>query len=229
MAMSRKKKAGILFGSLVGSGMLIGLLATVAGAAEPRPGRGDREPGPEPEPDRDGYTGPGPNLPPGKRPTGPGADREPSGPSQRQPDVEAWDLWISPDCTDVVQGENWLHDTAEPAIRAWLADGFGRPTMLYSPEESIFRIVREIIGPYAPLCVESQWWPDVYYTDNPIPAGDDEESQRIFAGANERADAVAAQYPQLFALIDEVQGLARSLALEAYPGEDFADAGLPEA
>lgn len=172
MAMSKKKRMAL--------GVGVGVLAMlgIVGVAAASGGDGSKDDGDD-EGDADGkgddYKGPGPNLPDGKKkPDG----KKPSGPSIQRPEQLApGDLWIAPDCSDVVMGEDWLQETAIPAIESWRADGVPMRDplggMSVDPSLSPERVVREIIGPYAPLCADVWPWRDIMETENTAPLPED--------------------------------------------------------
>ena len=210
----RRKRKGLL--ALLGLAALGGLALSGTAKAGEKTG--------------DGYTGPGPNWPPDKRPEGDAADAKPSGASKIRPaSVEPWDLWIAPDCGDVLMGERWLQDTCWPAIEAWeeaglpLRDAEGELSM--DPDGSIERVVREIIGPYAPLCVDAWPWLDVQYEKNPAPEQENFSQYEDYLAAfndwstrllDER-NAAARSQPKFAALISLVRGLVLDKALGQSP------------
>lgn len=165
---SARQKKGIMLGA---AGLLATTIALFAATASAAPSNGNGNGNGK----DDGYTGPDPNRPPGKRPTGNG--KKPTEPSYRPPtDLAPADLWISPECDATMVGPNWMQQTATPAIAAWVADGFGMPLEISAGanyEEQVRtgldRVIREVLGPYSPLCIDTWPWWDVYVLENPPP------------------------------------------------------------
>lgn len=155
--MKKSTKVGIGVAAAGALGIGIALAAGTAAAEEKKPG----------------YEGPGPNRPPGKKRPGPKGPVEPV--YEPPEDLQPTDLWISPACDDILIGPEWIKETALPAIRDWVEDGFGRPGGFTREEleEEVStgagRVVREIIGPYSPLCIDTWPWLDVYAMNNPPP------------------------------------------------------------
>lgn len=157
------------------AGLVIAALAALgigaASAADKKKTGGGRDPlapgggGP--------YTGPGPRLPGGNY--GGGSGQKP--PVNEPPEVAPNDLWISPECDVVVIGDTWFPEVAVPAIEVWAMDGVPARTPLGSlttdPALSPERVVREILGPYAPLCIDTWPWRDVLMEQNPEPQRED--------------------------------------------------------
>lgn len=115
------------------------------------------------------WKGPGPGKPGAPRPG------KPKGGSTRPTEVDPWDLWISPDCDDLMIGPDWMSDTAEPAIAEWLASGYGAPMYEFDDDWKgavkfgSAAVVRGILGPYSPLCLDAYPWADMYNLRNPKP------------------------------------------------------------
>lgn len=208
---------------LAGAGAaLLGVLGVsfAASAAGPRNGKARED---------YKYKGPGPNMPGNMPQPGPGGKIKPTAPSAKRPtDLAPWDLWVAPDCSDVMVGANWRDETAGPAIDAWLDDGIPRMEALgglsVDPQFSPERVVREILGPYAPLCIDTWPWRDVQLAQSPEPSEDDYASYEEYLGEWDAWDsALAAQRdkamaddPKLGALIAEVRNevITRALAQE---------------
>lgn len=168
------KKARIAAGVAIGAIAFLGIGVAAAAASGAKPtagGEGDDGDGDGGLTDA-GYHGPGPNMPGGEQGGNGGAP--PSGPSMQRPDsIAPGDLWIAPDCSDVMIGADWLAQTARPAIEAWSQDGVpaSEPEggLTFDVDASPERVVREILGPYGPLCVDTWPWRDIELARNPPP------------------------------------------------------------
>ena len=153
----------------------------------------------------DPYKGPGPRLPGGKTYGGGGTGKKSL--VDQPPDVAADDLWISPECDVVIVGDLWFPEVAVPAIEAWAADGVPAMDPLggltWDPSLSPERVVRELLGPYAPLCVDTWPWKDVLMQEHPEPQQDD------FPDDAQGYEAYLAEYVSWSAWIENRQKDAR--------------------
>ena len=214
----KRKRTGLLIAA--GVGTAVALAAFAAGAAAP----------PVDDDEDDDYTGPGPNRPPGKRkPEGP----EPSGPKSKRPSsIAPADLWVSPTCDDLMLGPDWFAETAMPAIEAWVADGYGQSPGLMRQEgatpDEIVRgdsgaVVREVLGPYSPLCIDVFPWDDVYESTNPIPEWEAPDGGPAFNAWHDQREAAHAAWdaengPALTELIVSVEKAVRDEWMRQYEG-----------
>ena len=167
MALSKQQQKGMMLAAGGALAVTIALFAATAKADD----RNGKKNGNGNGKKNGKYDDPDPNRPNGN------GKKEATEPSYERPaDLQADQLWISPECDDAVEGEDWMEAKGLPAIRAWVVDGFGMPGSFRtgdSPEEYARlgqeRVVREILGPYAPLCIDTWPWLDVYILQSPPP------------------------------------------------------------
>jgi hypothetical protein len=155
------------------------------------------------------WGGPDPGKPGGPRPKKP-----PSGTGKRPSSVDPGTLWISSECDDLIVGERWWEDTVAPAIQEWLEMGYGAPQDEFDDDIKAAvtygrdAVVRGILGPYSPLCIDSYPWSDFYEQKNPKPDWQPPAGAELQAWANRLADRQAqwaADYPALVDLIADMQ------------------------
>jgi hypothetical protein len=121
------------------------------------------------------YVAPKPNLP-----SGPQTPVRKI-PKTRPRTIDPTELWVGPTTCETMEGDDWILETAQPAIDAWVAAGFGNPAVDLNDLEDVRkgtdRVVREVIFPYAPTCVPDVPWLDVYVEKFPFPKAADFPSQ----------------------------------------------------
>ncbi len=172
--MSKKKKTAAALAILAGLAALFGLASSAKAADD--------------DDDDRPWTGPDPG-----KPGGPKKPKKPSGGDKRPTHVNPDDLWISPTCDDLIIGEQWMEETAGPAIREWLDMGYGAPIDAFdgdikaAVQYSAAAVTRGIVGPYAPLCVDAYPWADVYEKNYPKPQWDPPAGEELQAWADELA------------------------------------------
>lgn len=105
--------------------------------------------------------------------------------------IDATDLWIAPDCSAFVAGSRWEADTARPAIRAWIADGYVDRNQWHH-----WVVVRGVLTPYSPLCLDVFPWADVA-----AQAGIDADT------FNAQLREAQATYPDMAYLVGRVHSL----------------------
>lgn len=195
--MSKKKKTAIGLAVLAALAAL-GFAATAKAADDDEDDDKDKP-----------WGGPDPGKP-GKKP-----GKKPEAPSKRPSSIEPWTLWISPDCDDLMIGPDWWEETARPAIKEWIASGYGAPAEFFDGDtkaivnEGRDAVVRGILGPYSPLCIDAYPWMDMYEVKNPKPIWDPPDGGPEFnawhAEIIGRMEQWANDYPALIALMQELQ------------------------
>ncbi len=73
-------------------------------------------------------------------------------------------LSISPDCSRIFEGEDWLERCALPAIDRWIQEGYGR-----NPWYGWSEITRGILSPYNKNLESLVPWADLVYQYAPAP------------------------------------------------------------
>jgi len=191
--MSQKKTTAILVG-------LAALAALFGFAAKAKADDKDDDGGKK-------WTGPDPGLP-GKK-TKPKTD--PNRPSYVDPE----DLWVSPNCDDLILGERWFPDTATPAIKIWVDTGYGAPFWEFEDkrkgvEQGLGQVVRGILTPYASKCVDEFPWDDIYELEHPKPEWLPPDGSELEQWNDRRMaifDAYEANHKKFYQLVGDLQEL----------------------
>lgn len=190
--MTTRKKRWWILPLAVGAAGIVGLVASVVAAKEktvPDDEKDDAKNDEKDDAKRKGekYQGPGPGLP---------KERVEPLPAEEVPEtmpeaIAEDDLWIAPDCSSFVAGSKWEENTARPALRAWIADGYVDRNQFHH-----YTVVRGLLGPYSPLCVDVFPWADVA------------QARGVSADQfNEILRAKQAEYPDMAYLIGRVHAL----------------------
>lgn len=164
--------------------------------------------------DDDGTDKPWGGPDPGK-PGGPVPKKPPKGTGKRPSSIEPWTLWISAECDDLMIGPDWWEQTVRPAIQEWLAMGYGAPAWEFDGDwkaavnEGAGAVVRGILGPYSPLCIDAYPWADMYELKNPKPDWKPPDGGAELIGWNEEIRARQDQWerdaPALSKLIADLE------------------------